>query len=109
MPQWELTLILILYALNFFIMPKFFFISLLFFSFSSFAQRLPVPVNIQPAYDKQTRTYDGKPGKNYWQNAANYDLKINFDPATRLLNGSEEIDYTNNSPDTLRSFIFKLY
>src|SRR5438876_8454302 len=79
------------------------------FSLNSIAQQLPVPVNIKAAYDKGTRSLDGKPGKNYWQNTANYDLKINFDPATRLLNGSEEIDYINNSADTLRNILFKLY
>src|SRR5690349_7918137 len=71
--------------------------------------QLPVPRNIKPAYDKQTRTADGKPGKNYWQNSANYDLKINFDPATRELKGTVNIDYVNNSPDTLKQIWFKLY
>src|SRR5215470_7103883 len=73
------------------------------------AQQLPIPRNIKTAYDKGTRSPDGTPGKNYWQNTADYDLKINFDPATRLLSGTEEIAYTNNSPDTLRPIIFKLY
>lgn len=70
---------------------------------------LPVARNIQPVYTKQTRTADGKPGKNYWQNTANYELEINFDPATRLLKGTATIDYTNNSPDTLKQVWFKLY
>src|ERR1051325_5292287 len=78
-------------------------------SLSVSAQKLSPPVNIQSAIDKQTRSLDGKPGKNYWQNTADYDLKISFDPATRLVSGSEEIIYTNNSPDTLRNFVFKLY
>ena len=82
---------------------------LLLFAFTCYAQQISLPVNIQTAYDKQTRSKDGKPGKNYWQNAASYDLKINFDPTSRLINGSEEIDYTNNSPDTLRNILFKLY
>ncbi|HEV8285964.1 MAG TPA: M1 family metallopeptidase [Chitinophagaceae bacterium] len=87
-----------------------FFIVALFYCLESVAQQpLPVPVNIKAAYDKGTRSMDGKPGKNYWQNVADYDFKINFNPITRLLNGSEEIAYTNNSPDTLRSIIFKLY
>ena len=81
----------------------------LLFSLSVSAQKLSPPVNIQSAIDKQTRSLDGKPGKNYWQNTADYDLKISFDPVTRLLSGSEEIIYTNNSPDTLRNFVFKLY
>jgi hypothetical protein len=70
---------------------------------------LPTPRNIQATYVKGTRSVDGRPGKNYWQNTANYDLRINFDPATRLINGSADIQYVNNSPDTLRSIYFKLY
>lgn len=70
---------------------------------------LPVPVNIKATYDKGTRSPDGRPGKNYWQNTADYDLKINFDPVTRILSGSEDIAYTNNSPDVLQSIWFKLY
>src|SRR6266498_1981673 len=72
-------------------------------------QPLPVPTNIKAAYDKGIRSANGKPGKNYWQNSADYDLKINFDPVTRLITGTEEVNYTNNSPDTLRPIFFKLY
>ena len=81
----------------------------LFSLINSYSQKISIPVNILPAYTKQTRSYDGKPGKNYWQNTASYDLKINFEPSTRSITGSEEIDFTNNSPDTLRSIFFKLY
>jgi Peptidase family M1 domain len=70
---------------------------------------LPVPLNIQAAYNKGIRSSKGTPGNNYWQNTADYDLKVNFDPTTRMINGSEDITYTNNSPDTLRSIFFKLY
>lgn len=70
---------------------------------------LPTPRNIQATYKKGTRSVDGKPGKNYWQNTANYDLDIHFDPATRLLNGTVNIVYFNNSPDTLKQIWFKLY
>lgn len=62
---------------------------------------LPVPRNIQSTYDKGTRNTSGKPGTSYWQNFANYDLKVRFDPSTRLVTGIEEVDYTNNSPDVL--------
>ena len=49
-------------------------------SFELFAQpKLSVPLNIQSAFDKQTRSADGKPGKNCWQNTADYDLKIKPD------------------------------
>jgi hypothetical protein len=70
---------------------------------------LPVPLNIKAAFDKGTRSPDGKPGKNYWQNHAAYDIAVSFTPATRLLKGTEKIVYTNNSPDTLKEIVFKLY
>ncbi|MFN8291933.1 MAG: M1 family metallopeptidase [Chitinophagaceae bacterium] len=70
---------------------------------------LPVPRNIRPAYEKGTRTADGKPGKNYWQNTASYDIKVLFEPDSRLLKGTVDIDYVNNSPDTLKQVWFKLY
>jgi hypothetical protein len=87
----------------------FFPVIFLFSLVNSYSQKISIPVNILPAYTKQTRSYDGKPGKNYWQNTASYDLKINFEPSTRLITGSEEIEYTNNSPDSLRNILFKLY
>lgn len=71
--------------------------------------QLPIARNIQNAVDKGTRTMNGKPGEKYWQNRANYDLKINFNPDTRLLSGAVDITYINNSPDTLHSIVFKLY
>lgn len=77
---------------------------------AAFAQTtLPIPTNIQSTYNKGTRTTSGVPGKNYWQNRADYTLTINFTPQTRVLDGIDEIDYTNNSPDTLKQIWFKLY
>jgi hypothetical protein len=70
---------------------------------------LPIPTNLQPVYIKGTRTATGEPGKNYWQNRANYTININFNPGTRLLSGTVAIDYINNSPDTLNEIDFKLY
>ena len=70
---------------------------------------LPVPLNIKAAFDKETRSTDGKPGRNYWQNHAVYNIDVNFDPATRLIKGTAMIGYTNNSRDTLKEIVFKLY
>lgn len=76
----------------------------------SFAQNgLPTPYNIRTAYANGTRSADGRPGPRYWQNRADYDLRVKFDPATRLVSGEAEILYSNKSPDTLRSVLFKLY
>jgi hypothetical protein len=71
--------------------------------------QLPQPSNIQKAITKGTRTTTGSPGKNYWQNKANYKIDAQFDPKTRMLEGNETIVYENNSRDTLRQIIFKLY
>ena len=70
---------------------------------------MPVPRNMRPAYARGTRSADGRPGPNYWQNRADYIIKVNFDPATRLLAGTVNINYQNNSPDSLRQIWFKLY
>jgi hypothetical protein len=70
---------------------------------------LYIPLNIQNAYEKGTRAYDGAPGENYWQNTSEYKIKAEVDPVTRLLKGSEEIIYYNNSPDTLNRIIFNLF
>lgn len=88
---------------------KFPFAFAILFSSQSFSQQLFIPKNIQQTYQKGTRSTDGKPGKNYWQNTASYKLNVNFAPATRLVSGTVEINYTNNSPDTLKQIWFKLY
>src|SRR5439155_8193798 len=75
-----------------------------------FAQdTLPVPRNLEATYEMGTRSKDGRPGKNYWQNKADYILNVNFDPVTRQLTGTETIQYSNNSPDSLSQIWFKLY
>jgi hypothetical protein len=72
-------------------------------------QNLPIPRNIQAAYNQGTRSDDGRPGKNYWQNTADYTIKVTFDPTTRQISGTVAITYINNSPDTLKQIWFKLY
>ncbi|HWB26449.1 MAG TPA: M1 family metallopeptidase [Chitinophagaceae bacterium] len=84
--------------------------ALLFIASSLPAQHpYTMPVNITAAITKETRTVTGEPGKNYWQNTADYNIQVNFNPATRLLQGHETISYINNSPDSLRQIVFKLY
>lgn len=76
---------------------------------SSFASDLKMPKELKKAYDKNTRSFEGKPGINYWQNFSEYNIKTDIDPKTRLLTGNEQIVYFNNSPDTLKSIVLKLY
>ena len=82
---------------------------LFLFAVNLTAQTLPVAGNNQDAFDKGTRSTDGKPGKNYWQNAAAYTINVSFSPTQRIVAGTEQITYTNNSPDTLKQIWFKLY
>ncbi|MFD2599096.1 M1 family metallopeptidase [Sphingobacterium corticis] len=47
------------------------------------------------------RSASGRPGHQYWQNAASYDLKVRLDEQSKRVTGSVTITYTNNSPDEL--------
>lgn len=71
--------------------------------------KLFVPLNVQRAIERGTRTTDGKPGPNYFQNRSDYRIKATFDPKTGELVGRETIVYENNSPDSLRNIILRLY
>src|SRR6266550_7709938 len=57
---------------------------------------LPLP---QPT---GTRSADGAPGPRYWQQTVDYTLKAVLDTAAKRLSGTEQVRYTNHSPDTLR-------
>ncbi len=47
------------------------------------------------------RSATGAPGSQYWQQQADYKIKITLDEGKRHLSGSSEISYTNNSPESL--------
>ena len=74
----------------------------LFFISSNYlsAQSLYMPRNITNAYKNGTRSMDGNPGKNYWQNEGKYDINVTVTPETKIVSGVEKIVYSNNSPDT---------
>ncbi|WP_324672134.1 M1 family metallopeptidase [Hymenobacter sp. GOD-10R] len=72
------------------------------------AQSLYMPRDIQRAYQKGTRSPDGRPGKNYWQNTARYDITVRAMPPDRSIRGRETITYVNHSPDTLKSLVFRI-
>ena len=65
--------------------------------------------DVKQAYKNGTRSMDGKPGKNYWQNHGRYAITITAMPPGRTVKGTETITYINNSPDTLRSPSIKLF
>src|SRR5438309_5443513 len=72
------------------------------------AQQLYMPRDVQQAFKNGTRSTDGKPGKEYWQNRGRYDITVAAMPPDRTIRGSEQISYTNNSPDTLKNLVFRL-
>ena len=47
------------------------------------------------------RTASGAPGESYWQQRADYDIKVEVDDDKQRLIGKETITYTNNSPHVL--------
>ena len=55
---------------------------------------LPPPTSVRSA--------DGAPGPGYWQQRADYTIKATLDTAAKRLTATEQIRYTNHSPDTLR-------
>jgi hypothetical protein len=58
------------------------------------------PVPLPPP--TEVRAPDGAPGPGYWQQRADYTIKATLDTAAKRITGTEQIRYTNNSPDTLR-------
>jgi peptidase M1-like protein len=58
------------------------------------------PIPLPPP--SEVRRADGAPGPRYWQQRADYTIKATLDTAAKRLSASEQIRYTNNSPDTLR-------
>ena len=77
---------------------------------STYSQsKLYIPRNIVKAYEKGTRSYNGKPGPNYWTNHADYKIQAEVFPQERVVKATEQIKYYNESPDTLKQIVFRLY
>ncbi|GAB2850338.1 M1 family metallopeptidase [Hymenobacter ruber] len=71
-------------------------------------QPLYMPRDIKAAFNKGTRSPDGRPGPRYWQNRARYDITVQAAPPARDIRGRETITYTNNSPDTLKQVVLRI-
>ena len=61
--------------------------------FAQLGQELPTP--------NEYRTASGAPGHSYYQQKADYKIKVHLDDETQKITGEETITYTNNSPDQL--------
>jgi hypothetical protein len=44
-----------------------------------------------------------------WQQRIKYNINVNMDVVTNRFSGTEKLEYTNNSPDTLNKVYFHLY
>lgn len=78
---------------------------------NTFAQvnNIYLPFDLKTKYDDNTRAMTGKPGPIYWQNHSDYKIKVELIPDTRLISGRAIITYYNNSPDTLKNIVIRLY
>lgn len=80
------------------------------FAISVWGQNAPIaPKAFHTACEKQTRSKDGSPGTNYWQNSADYHIKASVNVTESTLIGDEQIVYYNNSPDTIKTIVVRLY
>ena len=85
----------------------------LLLSLNSSAQNKPVTGIYQPSeafspnfYTQrgdEYRTAEGRPGPKYWQNHADYQINATIDTLANTLTATENITYTNNSPNMLSS------
>ncbi len=48
------------------------------------------------------RTASGAPGKQYWQQRADHQIKVSLDEDLQRISASQTVRYSNHSPDTLR-------
>jgi len=68
-----------------------------------------MPIEVAIAFQNGTRSNDGNPGPSYWQNSSNYNIEAELFTDDSKLAGSESIVYYNNSPDTLKMIVIRLY
>jgi Peptidase family M1 domain len=76
----------------------------------AFAQNAPNPYNANTRFEQlgstlptpnAYRSASGAPGREYWQQRADYDIKAELDDAKQTITGTETITYHNQSPHTL--------
>lgn len=68
-----------------------------------------LPEAYRQAYARGSRSASGKPGPAYFQNRARYRLQTEILPDSGRLEGSADIVYYNQSPDTLREIVLRTY
>ena len=86
-------------------------VALLYSPFFLFSQDggLYIPRDIKKAYTNRTRSYDGNPGPNYFQNRVDYKINAIVNPETRELHGKELVSFHNNSSRNLKYIVIRNY
>jgi len=70
---------------------------------------LAMPRAVEEAYAAGTRSPDGNPGPNYWQNRSVHDIALTVMPPDRTVQATQTITYTNNAPFDLAAVPVRLY
>ncbi len=65
--------------------------------------------NTYQNYDNPNYWKNKMPNAAYWQQDVYYNIKANIDEVTDIISATEELTYTNNSPDNLDVVYFHLY
>lgn len=82
------------------------------FSVTEIDRPIPYPIDVPNVYarpiQEKTRSAEGAPGENYWQNEASYQLHAELDPETHTIFGQANINYQNNSPGNLEVIVVEL-
>ncbi len=67
------------------------------------------PENTYPSATNGYYWKNRKPDAAYWQQDVYYKINASLDDKTNIIDGAEELTYTNNSPDQLAFVYFHLY
>ncbi len=74
----------------------------------SIRRDVPITNSIAKAMKAGTRDFSGRPGPNYWQIKTDYTISAKLLPETQTIWGVEKIVLQNNSPDDLKTLVFRL-
>ncbi|HUP88703.1 MAG TPA: M1 family metallopeptidase [Longimicrobiales bacterium] len=69
---------------------------------------IPITNMIRRAYKLGTRDSTGRPGRNYWQTRADYNIDARLDVPTSTITGRETITLYNNSDSVMRNVYLRL-
>ena len=68
-----------------------------------------IPINLRHSYKSGTRSLSGLPGEKYWINRCKYKINAELQPSKSMLSGEESAIYYNESPDSIKTIVLRLY